>query len=162
MIIFISLEIKSQCELPYKPLSDFANDTTAFLMYNFRDRAVCYEGKELDDIIADLKMPIKDFMVIGSSFNANNAIGIYIYIYPREVAAKLVDKHKEPHTIEIIWTEDLSFKEALKESRKKKSDGWTKRSYKYFKGMQIREIRTVIYEYSTYYNKYYSKPNYEY
>ena len=57
--------LKAQCNLPDKPLTDFGKDTTAFMMYNFMDRAECY----------------KEFIISRESKNSNNCNRIYMYIY---------------------------------------------------------------------------------
>ena len=65
ILLFLSINfmmlIYGQNNLPYKPLSDFGTDTTAFLIYNFIDRAEQYNGKTVEDVYNDIKMlPIKD------------------------------------------------------------------------------------------------------
>lgn len=39
------VKVNAQCDLPYKQLSTFGTDTTAFLLYNFVDRADCWAGE---------------------------------------------------------------------------------------------------------------------
>ena len=61
ILIVSALCVKAQCNLPYKSISDFKNDTSAFVMYNFMDRADCYAGKTFADVITDLQIPVKNF-----------------------------------------------------------------------------------------------------
>ena len=66
VILFLYLAatstVKSQSnDLQYKPFSDFGNDSVAYLMYNFDDRANYYEGKTLYDVITDLQVPIDSY-----------------------------------------------------------------------------------------------------
>jgi hypothetical protein len=49
LIIELCLTMKAQCNLPYKSLSNFDNDTIAFFKYNFSDRATCYVGKTMNN-----------------------------------------------------------------------------------------------------------------
>lgn len=58
LFIITAIVMKSQSNLPYKPLSAFGNDTIAYLVYNFDDRADYYKGKTVKDIIGDLQIPI--------------------------------------------------------------------------------------------------------
>ena len=60
------IHLHAQDELPYKSLSDFRNDTTAFINYNFIDRAEQYKGKTVEFVVRDLQISVKY---------------IYIYIY---------------------------------------------------------------------------------
>ncbi|WP_163358284.1 hypothetical protein [Dysgonomonas sp. 25] len=56
-IIICSLaSLKGQCTSDYKELSEFASDTTAFVQYNFKERANCYVGKTLEDLLEDLQI----------------------------------------------------------------------------------------------------------
>lgn len=82
LIAFISISIlgKAQCNLPYKPLSEFSKDTTAFIIYNFMDRKDCYKGKTLKEVTIDLGIPVIDYT--RADIERGNLFGyIYIYIY---------------------------------------------------------------------------------
>ncbi|MFV0539300.1 MAG: hypothetical protein ACK5M3_18315 [Dysgonomonas sp.] len=61
LIVFtwVAISLVAQCDLPHKPLSEFNKDTTAFMIYNFMDREGCYKGKTLEEVTADLGMPVK-------------------------------------------------------------------------------------------------------
>ena len=85
LLIITSLSAKTQCNLPYKPLSAFGTDTVAFMTYNFKERADCYKGKTLKEIAKDLQIPIKDFnrSRITGRENFGMIDGLYIYIFDR-------------------------------------------------------------------------------
>jgi hypothetical protein len=98
---------QAQCTLPYKPLSSFANDTTAFINYNFSDRAGCYTGKTLNDLLQDIGIPIKSFLVI-SFWETDDAYrGIYIYVYPYNVACQRTNNKDYSNIIAIEWADPL-------------------------------------------------------
>jgi len=50
--------VKSQSDLPYKPLSSFKKDTIAYIMYNFETRADFYRDKSVAEIVKDIEIPI--------------------------------------------------------------------------------------------------------
>jgi len=144
----------AQYSLPYKPLSDFGKDTTAFIMYNFMERGDCYEGKTFKDIVDDLKIPIKDFVISSSMQNINNSDGIYIYIYPLPVIEKLKEELKDANIIEIIWENELDVDEVHSIKRKYGQSGWNANIYDYFEKMKIKNVRVLVFKYSKYYKTY--------
>ena len=84
MLLFIllltaALYAEAQCTQPYKAFNQFANDTTAFLRYNFKTRADCYKGKTVADVLKDLQLTPKRFVPL-SSTRVNKYRGIYIYV----------------------------------------------------------------------------------
>jgi len=70
----------SQCDLPYKSLSEFENDTTEFMMHNFLLRADCYEGKTLGDVVNDLGISISMYVPGNDERRSDfyNRLSIYI------------------------------------------------------------------------------------
>ncbi|MDP4272101.1 MAG: hypothetical protein Q8909_18560 [Bacteroidota bacterium] len=82
LLIHMSLVSKAQCTLPYKTLSQFNNDTTAFIKYNFSTRASCYEGKSLDVLLNDLKIPVKWVLPTEDAQRFDIYDGMYLYIHP--------------------------------------------------------------------------------
>ena len=79
LLVTASIASKSQSDLPYKALSAFSNDTTAFLRYNFKTRADCYKGKTVADVLKDLQLTPKMF-ISKSSTRVNKYAGIRIYV----------------------------------------------------------------------------------
>jgi len=154
LLIFSLSEINAQCNLPYRVLSTFKNDTTAFMIYNFRDRMDCYKGKTLKEVTDDLKIPIKDFMVLSHRKYANMSRGIYIYIYPKNYADNLADNKKEAHIIEVNWESPIDYKEVASIKKQYEAKGWNFAIYNYFKDMKIREAKVLVLDYSKYYEKY--------
>ena len=108
VILGFSLLAKAQCTLPYKSLAAFNNDTTAFVKYNFSDRAACYVGKTLKDVMQDLGIPIQSFITSTLGRNGFLYEGMYIYIYPFQTVMQFVRKHQYPNFITITWATPLS------------------------------------------------------
>lgn len=88
----LSLSGKSQCNLPYKSLTEFGTDTTAFIIYNFMDRAECYKGKTLKEVSKDLQIPIKGFVTQRNFKKKSKIVGIYIYIFKRYCTSESLSK----------------------------------------------------------------------
>jgi hypothetical protein len=136
LFAFTYLVSNAQCDLPYKPLSAFGTDTTAFITYNFKERRECYEGKTLKDVIKDLGMPVKYYTPInlrrGSLFS-----GIYIYIYDRVTASRLRDSNKEDNAIDIYWEKEIN---VLHQEYKRLTGADWDEAYEYLKDMRIKEL----------------------
>lgn len=84
ILLFILFSItvlyaEAQCTQPYKAFNQFANDTTAFLQYNFSTRADCYKGKTVANVLKDLQLTPKRFVSL-SSTRVNKYRGIFIYV----------------------------------------------------------------------------------
>ncbi|MFV0539521.1 MAG: hypothetical protein ACK5M3_19465 [Dysgonomonas sp.] len=140
ILLFTVLCINSnaQCNLPYKPLTEFGTDTVAFMTYNFRDRADCYKGKTLKEVTLDLQIPIKDFMMIDNRLSDDNkSEGIYIYIYPHNYARKAMYDGKVFNSIYIEWEDALPENEYTRKDRQ----GWNNDIYNYLKNIKIKSIR---------------------
>ena len=94
-----------QNELPYKSLFDFQNDTTAFINYNFIDRAEQYEGKTVEFIVHDLHIPVK-YLNICYTDSYDNINGLYLYFYGRTEVDRLRESTlNKPYSIDIRWQE---------------------------------------------------------
>ena len=155
IIAFISISIlgKAQCDLPYKPLSEFNKDTTAYIIYNFMDRADCYEGKTLKEVTKDLGIPIKYYVRIDLS-RGTLFSGIGIYIYDDITVSRLRDSNKDYNAIRIYWETPIN---VLHPDHKRLIGiSWNK-AYEYLKDMKIKRIEVSIPRYSKYYEKYKQK-----
>ena len=143
IIAVVTLLSKAQCTLPYKSLAAFNNDTTAFVKYNFSDRAACYVGKTLKDVMRDLGIPIQSFLT--STFGRNGTLyeGMYIYIYPFSTVRQFIIKHKAPNFIAITWMTPVSVNvlDALEDTTD--SYKWTPQVANYVMNMPIKEIGIV-------------------
>jgi hypothetical protein len=149
----LSLSGKSQCNLPYKPLTEFGTDTTAFIIYNFMDRADCYKGKTLREVTGDLQMPIEDYVNQRNFRKKSKSLGINIYLYPIKIVNHRRETNQEINGVSITWEEEHDiYSDEFKKLRK--MDGWNKDLYNYFKNMKIKKVETVIPMYSKYYEKY--------
>lgn len=153
MIAFITISMlgKAQCDLPYKPLSTFGTDTTAFIFYNFMDRKDCYIGKTLKEVTKDLEIPIKHYVRIeperGAFFSA-----IYIYIYDRVTASRLRDSDEDYNAIRIYWETPINILHP--DYKRLIGVKWDEGGYDYLKDMKIKELEVSISRYSKYYEKY--------
>lgn len=158
IIAFISISVlsKAQCDLPYKPLSEFGKDTTAFIMYNFMDRKNCYKGKTLKEVTKDLDIPIK-YYVDSRRMRGSHFGGIYIYIYDRTTTIKMDEKMKDDNTIFILWETPININDSNFKKFINTNPDWDKGAYNYLKDMKIEELSVVIPRYSKYYEKYKEK-----
>lgn len=156
IIAFISISMlgKAQCNLPYKPLSSFGSDTTAFIIYNFMDRADCYKGKTLKEVTKDLGMPVKYHAKILLSRGALFS-GINIYIYDDIIVSKLRDSNKDYNAIRIYWEKEINILDPQYD--KVRISSWNKGFYDYVKDMRIKKLEVSIPRYSKYYEKYKQK-----
>ncbi len=155
IIAFIGISIlsKAQCNLPYKPLSEFNKDTTAFIIYNFMDRKDCYKGKTLKEVTKDLGIPIKHY--VRADIERGALFGyIYIYIYDRVTVSRLRDSKKDYNAIRIFWETPIN---VLHSDYKRLIGISWKEAYEYLKDMRIKELEVGISTYSKYYEKYKEK-----
>lgn len=82
--LLVNLSVSSQTKdsLVYQTITDFCLDTTAFLRYNFVERADCYKGMKFRKLYEELNMkPI--MMGVGYTFDDNGQrlfSGIRLYI----------------------------------------------------------------------------------
>ena len=154
LLIITSLSVKSQCELPYKSLSAFGTDTTAFIIYNFMDRADCYKGKTLKEVTKDLGMPVKYHAKMllsrGTLFS-----GISVFVYDYMTVSKLMDSNKDYNAIYIYWEKEINILDPQYD--KVRISGWNKGFYDYVKDMRIKKLEVSIPRYSKYYEKYKKK-----
>ena len=118
------------------------------------DRAECYKGKTLKEVTADLKIPIKDFLILSNMRNAQATRGIYIYIYSRGRTDYLYDNKQETNMISIEWEKDIDYDKTDEIARKYGKNGWSNNVYNYFKDMKIKEIEVMVFSFSKYYSKY--------
>ncbi len=128
LIILLSLfsicfTAKGQSNLAYKPLSSFEKDTTAFIIYNFIDRAECYRGKTLKDIYKELQAPIE---YITSTRN-HNIRRLYIWIN---------DGNPKLHSRYICWEKENPTDTDLPRNEKN--------IYEKYKDSKIEEIGVIL------------------
>jgi len=141
----------AQCDLPYKPLSEFNKDTTAFIIYNFIERADFYEGKTLKDVEKDLQIPIKHIAET-SDGNKDYIIGL-IYIYDEDKVFHLLsDKEVDFYSIELYWEKPIGKTVKLNHLD-------LRTAYNTCKNYKIKKIRVILSPNYKDYEKYY--PNKE-
>ena len=143
LAIFASNCLKAQ-EMAYKPLSEFKGDTSAFVLYNFMDRALAYKGKTFADVITDLKVPVKSFAY---TFNGDDLKAIYLSPYPT-----IFPKKGDISNIYIEWENPIIKEDIFKLVLAK--DGWNEQIYNHYKDKKIKYIYVDIPENSIYYTKY--------
>ena len=97
------IHLHAQTGLPYKSLSDFKNDTTAFINYNFIDRAEQYKGKTLEFIVHDLQIAVKHTLPSFADRQLNIG-GLFLNLYDEE-ETRIVSEStlNKPHTIFVKW-----------------------------------------------------------
>jgi len=149
LIVFIVLsifEIHSQCDLPYRPFSEFSNDTLAFLDYNFETRADCYKGKTVTDVIRDLYFnPVSFDNIATHSLHAANKKdgfrGIMLFIRNQ-------GKEKNPlkdYYISIYWEEPIDSEKMQYILKKFGSDNWLPQHYNLFKNGIVENVSSNPY-----------------
>lgn len=92
----------SQDNLPYKSLAEFRNDTTAFMLYNFMDRADQYKGKTLKEVTADLQISIKEISC-KMYFHRFRVIGLNLFTNNSQERISLREQNLLDNTICIQW-----------------------------------------------------------
>ncbi|MFV0539296.1 MAG: hypothetical protein ACK5M3_18295 [Dysgonomonas sp.] len=148
VLLFIVMGSSAQCNLPYKPLSEFGNDTTAFVLYNFMDRADQYKGKTLKEVEKDLQIPIKHIAET-SDGNKDYIIGL-IYIYDKEKVFHLLnDKDIDFYSIGVYWEKPIGSVVKLNYLADLKA------IYNTCKDYEIKKIRVTLSPYYKDYEKYY-------
>ncbi|MFV0539297.1 MAG: hypothetical protein ACK5M3_18300 [Dysgonomonas sp.] len=124
LIVFtwVAISLVAQCDLPYKPLSEFNKDTTAFILYNFADRAGQYKGKAYEDVYQNLQIPMQ--YITGSTTNSNIE-RLYIYLFDDSAS----------HSIYICWEkENPNIKDLQNESK----------IYQKYKKYKVRDIGVIL------------------
>ena len=141
LLIITSLSAKTQCNLPYKPLSAFGTDTVAFMTYNFKDRADCYKGKTLKNVVDDLQIPVIYFTSSplgrgdGMYPDEDNSIAIWIYIYTSDYVQYARFSENIFNSLYIEW-ENIVPENAYTKSSK----DWNPEVYNYLKDKKIKGI----------------------
>ncbi len=84
ILLFILLSVSilcagAQCTKPYKAFAEFNKDITAFLSYNFKERADCYKGKTVADVLKDMELKPAEFVPLSSTY-VDKYRGIFIYV----------------------------------------------------------------------------------
>ncbi|MFV0329096.1 MAG: hypothetical protein ACK5KL_04580 [Dysgonomonas sp.] len=155
-LLTVYITSNAQSNLPYKPLSAFGTDTTAFIIYNFMDRADYYKGKTTKEVVEDLQIPIKHY-VENISARGTMFIGLHMYIYNEERVNYLRDHEKDYNSIGIRWENDIRIDDPEYIKFEKNWPSWYSGGYDYVKDMKIKEVYVVIPDYSKYYEKYKEK-----
>ncbi|MDR2953976.1 MAG: hypothetical protein LBV43_02730 [Prevotella sp.] len=142
ILFTLPLLCKAQCDLPYKPLSDFGTDTVTFMTYNFKDRADCYKGKTVEELTKDLQIPIKSYNRSISNYYRTrnfNIIGISI----KTNANGIIGKNNG-----LKWHDRISLKFETPIERRiyeanVKRGASNDEVYNYIKDMKIKEISYI-------------------
>lgn len=92
-----TLSIAAQEKQLYKSLDAMQQDTTAFLQYNFIERAGQYSGVTVDTLLADLQIePILSGMIFSLYEDAGRALsGIRLYLFNRNGCSTYVQLYFE-------------------------------------------------------------------
>ncbi|SBW03411.1 exported hypothetical protein [uncultured Dysgonomonas sp.] len=141
LLVTASIASKSQSDLPYKALSAFSNDTTAFLRYNFKTRADCYKGKKVADVLKDLQLTPKMF-ISEPSTRVNKYAGICIYVSNTTMLDILQYPGRKTQSIYIYWPDLMDDTEKTKLRRTYDNGGaWIQQYYDFFKNMIVGEVK---------------------
>lgn len=141
LLLTATLYADAQCTQPYKAFNQFANDTTAFLRYNFKTRADCYKGKTVADVLKDLQLTPKMF-ISKSSTRVNKYAGIRIYVSNTTLLDILQNPGRKTQDIYIYWPDLMDSTEVTRLIRKyKDTDVWVQEYYDFFKNMIVGEVK---------------------
>lgn len=146
--------IEGKAQLPYKPLSEFGTDTTAFLVYNFMDRADYYKGKTLEEVAKDIQMPVKH--IVHSIIHRGGTFeGLGLYVYDeKKVFSLFDDKDIEFYDIVVYWEDEIPIKKGENIVRKYKT---TKEIYEAYKDYRIKKVEVGLSQNYKDYEKYYPR-----
>lgn len=148
LVMNCSNSAKAQCTLPYRALSTFNNDTTAYLKYNFTDRADCYKGKTFAEVVSDLGIPIASFLAFndGDIYGDKylQCSGMYLYFTPYE-------DRSYRHTIlnvffpAVIIEWESTFPLSLTRQQEKITGdyNWTTTIYNLLKDRKVKSVDTL-------------------
>ncbi|WP_291124923.1 hypothetical protein, partial [Dysgonomonas sp. UBA7698] len=135
LLLTATLYADAQCTQPYKAFNQFANDTTAFLRYNFKTRADCYKGKKVADVLKDLQLTPKMF-ISEPSTRVNKYAGICIYVSNTTMLDILQYPGRKTQSIYIYWPDLMDDTEKTKLRRTYDNGGaWIQQYYDFFKNM---------------------------
>ena len=144
LLLIAALYAEAQCTQPYKAFNQFANDTTAFLRYNFSTRADCYKGKTVADVLRDLQLTPQSFVTLPST-RVNKYEGISIHVDNSTILERLQNPSKamkKTQEIYIYWPDLMDDTEKTKLIRKyKDTDAWVQEYYDFFKNMIVGEVQ---------------------
>ena len=154
LICTAALYGQTKKELPYKPLTEFGTDTTAFVMYNFRDRGDCYKDKTVSDVLADLQIPVKTYLMSVDENDSSKLIGLVFFVYDKNEVGRLNYYQLETNGIRIYLTEPMDAKKLLDFADKSGKNEWSKKIMNVFRNKKISRTRSLIYYYSPYRQKY--------
>ncbi len=133
------IQLNAQNELPYKKLAEFQNDTTAFINYNFIDRADQYKGKNMGIIIQDLQISPK-CIIPHIADRKSSTGGLRVCFYEWSVVDNLCNKDKtlnKPYAIKIYWEERVKY--SLEAEKLLFSNNYDN-ILNYFKDMHIAKV----------------------
>jgi len=149
----------SQCDLPYKSVSEFDNDTTEFIMYNFLLRADCYENKTLGDVVNDLG--ISELQYIPGNYDDRSDFynRLYIYIYSDEYLDRRIREELSGDIIDILLKTPLSKKTTDAFVASRGSYDWAPQVYERYKDLLVESVR-VTPTFSSKYRPFYMKKYY--
>ena len=121
-------------KLYYLSLSDFQNDTTAFVKYNFIARAEQYMGKTVEFIVRDLQIPVKGVLTLPVD-SVGSIGGLYLSFYEYKEGDDLRESMlNKPYFIGVKWKEKVYEPEDIRTSRD------NDKIINFYKDLQICEI----------------------
>jgi hypothetical protein len=133
----------AQCSLSYRTLAQFRNDTTAFINYNFRDRADCYAGKPLSNVLTDLGIPVKSFANTIFWYKTDIYKGMYLYIYSYKTQSIRSYNKNTTNIIYIEWDTPLAVTDIDPLADATDPQNWTARIENAVKTRIIKKVGVV-------------------
>ncbi|MFT4072243.1 MAG: hypothetical protein QM654_10065 [Dysgonamonadaceae bacterium] len=133
IVLLSNIDLAAQS--PYKPFSMFANDTTAFLRYNFNERADQYKGKKVSDVLRDLQISPKAFATASTMYLGKYS-GLCIFLDGNRWKLPAV----KPQYIYIYWEGLQNLEPVIKLYRQYDNDKWVQQHYDFFKDMTVGKV----------------------
>ncbi|NDV69769.1 hypothetical protein D0T66_12765 [Dysgonomonas sp. 25] len=128
--------------MPYKDLKSFNNDTTAFFVHNFINRADCYKGKTLNDVVKDMQLPIKKGNAIIKGRITNYSLGVIIGVNTNDESLILREQGRVANNLFVYWEDevyiDLQHEADITDHKKPYSD-----YLDIYKNAKIKELKAL-------------------
>ncbi|QLC64769.1 hypothetical protein LPB248_00270 [Flavobacterium sp. LPB0248] len=133
----------SKFKNPYhKPLAEFKGDTLKYLQTNFLSDKEFYMGKELNVLLEDLELDIKDYSNGLSAKNINLSPDLSLNFYDAKAKNKKIKNKENPLILFVEWETPISASKVT--ALLKKNQGrWTADEKNYYGQFKIKEIGMV-------------------
>lgn len=127
----------------YIPLPNFNGDTLKYLTTNFLKQKEFYQGKELNVLLQDLELPVKEFTTGVSAIDINISPSLSLNFYKRDIKESKIRDKKNPLVLYVIWQIPLPEKDVTSIIRTTHGY-WDYEANNYFRQFKIKEIGMLV------------------